>query len=224
MSLSPVLYSTPDGCAAIGDKGFDAVWAAVPGHPDPATIFAATFFPGAVAVQWGGALWNGVDYDVSTSQFSLTPGAVPDPPSNPQEITMRVVTGTNIPAGYQDPHGPGAVYITNGVSKRYIGSTTEAAADEVVLCGQTDVLPFDQGALDRIPELLPVVVPGSAQLDLGKLAALTTTAPVVDVNALATLVASALATHPLTETLTDVERDAIAAHVMAALRAQLAKA
>lgn len=71
MSLSPVLYSTPDGCAYIADKGFDAVWAAVPGNSDPTSIFAATFFPGLVAVQWGQNLYLGVDYDVSTSEFSF---------------------------------------------------------------------------------------------------------------------------------------------------------
>lgn len=67
--LSPVLYSTPDGCAAIGDKGFDAVWAAVPGSTDPNSIFASTYFPGMVAIQWSQNTFAGIQYDINTSEF-----------------------------------------------------------------------------------------------------------------------------------------------------------
>lgn len=90
----PVLYSTPDGCAAIGDKGFHAVWAAVPGNCDPSTVFAPTFFSGQVAVQCGSGSWDGVDYDVNVSQFDfgvldvppISPGPAPD--VMPAEITF----------------------------------------------------------------------------------------------------------------------------------------
>lgn len=90
----PVLYSTPDGCAAIGDKGFHAVWAAVPGNCDPTSIFNPAFFPGLVAVQCGAGSWDGVDYDVNVSEFDFgvlePPVITPEPPRDvmPAEIAF----------------------------------------------------------------------------------------------------------------------------------------
>jgi hypothetical protein len=98
--LTPVLYSTPDGCAYIGDKGFAAVWAAVPGLSDPGLVFAPTFFPGRVAVQYGSGIWDGVEYDTNISQFgfgALQPPVVPPlPPGDvmPAEIPFPAVLVT----------------------------------------------------------------------------------------------------------------------------------
>lgn len=85
--LTPVIYSTPDGCAAIGDKGFAAVWAAVPGMSDPSLVFAPTFFPGRVAVQYGAGLFDGVEYDLNIGQFAF--GALQPPvitPTQPADV------------------------------------------------------------------------------------------------------------------------------------------
>ena len=93
----PVLYSTPDGCAAIGDKGFDFVWAAQPGNCDPTSIFNPAFFPGAVAVQCGSGSWAGVDYDVNESEFAFAaltvPPVTPQPPADvmPREVSFPAV-------------------------------------------------------------------------------------------------------------------------------------
>jgi hypothetical protein len=73
LGFSPVIYCTPDGVAAIGDKGFDAVWAAVPGNSDPSSVFDPRFFPGNVAVQYGSGQFAGVDYDTNISEFSFVP-------------------------------------------------------------------------------------------------------------------------------------------------------
>lgn len=78
--LIPVLYSIPAACAFIGDKGFDAVWAAAPGVSDPSQIFAISFFPGKVAVQYGSGNLGGVDYDLNISEFEFTAAAFTVPP------------------------------------------------------------------------------------------------------------------------------------------------
>lgn len=93
-ALSPVIYSTPDGCAYIGDKGFDAVWAAVPGQCDPSQVFAPSFFPGMVAVQCAAGSRNGVDYDVSISQFDFV-GPAPTPTPEEDEMPIEVIAYHN---------------------------------------------------------------------------------------------------------------------------------
>lgn len=95
--LTPGIYSTPDGCAAIADKGFAFVIAAVPGMCDPGLVFAPTFFPGRVAVQCGNGMWDRVEYDVNISQFGLgafqPPVITPSPPADvmPVEISFPAV-------------------------------------------------------------------------------------------------------------------------------------
>lgn len=92
-----VLYSVPLACAAIADKGFDFVWPAVPGNFDPASIFNPAFFPGRVAVQAGAGIWDGVEYDVSISEFDFGPATVPvvtplpGPDVMPREVSFPAV-------------------------------------------------------------------------------------------------------------------------------------
>ncbi len=67
--LRPVLYCTPDGCAALGEM-FDAIWVAKPGWGNPATIFNPSFMPGWIAVQWAfDASFLGVGYDINTAEY-----------------------------------------------------------------------------------------------------------------------------------------------------------
>lgn len=92
----------------------------------------------------------------------------------------------------------GAVYVVDASGKRHLGGLENSAWQQV-----TPQITVDSATVAEIPDV--------------------SAPPPIDVNALATAVAAALATHPLTASLSDAERDAIAAHFKTMLAAQLAK-
>jgi hypothetical protein len=52
----------------------------------------------------------------------------------------------------------GRQYITDGVTKRYIGEPTTELPDLLTMCGQTSAMPLADYTIDRMPEILPVGV------------------------------------------------------------------
>jgi hypothetical protein len=88
-------YSVWRGLTA-GAAGADAVWAANPGHGDPAQQpVNPAFFPGLRSVQYGQPNLAGVTWDVSQSQFSLgANGGTSDMSDAEQQasLTAHVIT------------------------------------------------------------------------------------------------------------------------------------
>jgi hypothetical protein len=70
---------------------------------------------------------------------------VPEPPE--EEPTMKVIVKSD-----------GRQYITDGVTKRYIGEPTTELPDLLTMCGQTSAMPLADYTIDRMPEILPVGV------------------------------------------------------------------
>ncbi|HUY53820.1 MAG TPA: hypothetical protein VMV23_01520 [Candidatus Nanopelagicaceae bacterium] len=107
----------------------------------------------------------GIDVDASACSIPLITGA----PTTGDD-TMKVVVGNpaTYPAGYADPHGKGAAYITDGVLKRWIPAPAELGS-LYALSGQSAPLYIDQATLDRMPEVTNVGNPGSGDLDFGQL-------------------------------------------------------
>lgn len=135
---------------------------------------------GAVAKQYAdpARIPGNPHYDLSVCEDGLFDGLFGGGGSRlEQEDLMKVVVGdpATLPAGYVDPSGPGAAYITNGLVKRHILSTAEQSA-LLALIGQAAPEKIDQATLDRIPRIdsVPQDNPTAAPLDLSKLAGLTT--------------------------------------------------
>jgi hypothetical protein len=87
--------------------------------------------------------------------LAMATGGTAPPAPTQEDVTMKVIKR---PDGRQ--------YITDGVTKRYIGEPTMEAPDLLKICGQTDPVELADYTIDRMPEILPVVEPDSVQVDL----------------------------------------------------------
>jgi hypothetical protein len=104
----------------------------------------------------GGGHWDcGPGFPMEQVIEMAAGGAAPSPPDESEDVTMRVITR---PDGRQ--------YITDGVTKRYVGEPTMESPDLLKLCGQTVPVELADYTIDRMPEILPVGTPDSVQVDL----------------------------------------------------------
>jgi hypothetical protein len=85
-------------------------------------------------------------------------GAPPAPPLSDLEDTMKVVV-----------HSDGRQFVTNGITKRYLGEPTMEAPDMLKLCDQDGPMAIADYTIDRIPEILPVVVQDTVKVDLANI-------------------------------------------------------
>ncbi|HEY2301453.1 MAG TPA: hypothetical protein VGH66_06150 [Acidimicrobiales bacterium] len=97
--------------------------------------------------------WDPGRLDLATILSGTAP---PQPEPEAQEITMRVVLH----------HSSGRVYITDGITKRYITDAAAELPELLDLCGQDAAVDLSDYTVDRMPEILSVGAPDSVQVDL----------------------------------------------------------
>lgn len=111
-------------------------------------------FTGSIAKQYANSVINGANYDLSiVADFwpGVDQAAGGDSNSVTGEDMVRLVVGDS---GTNDPHGKGAVYVTDGYDKRYITDPNSLPGWYAFLSIQTPEV-VAQGMLNEIPEVNP---------------------------------------------------------------------
>jgi hypothetical protein len=100
----------------------------------------------------------GPGFPMDTVLAIAADGRPPTPTPIDLEDTMKVVV-----------HSDGRQFVTNGITKRYLGEPTMEAPDMLKLCDQDAPMAIADYTIDRIPEILPVVVQDTVKVDLANI-------------------------------------------------------
>lgn len=185
-------YGTPNTVAGASNE--DLIWIANPnpGGGDPAVQpLNPAYYAGKRAVQFGTGTFAGVTWDVTHSEFAIAGDTDMTPEQDQRLADVLSLLLFGAAPRFADPsQNPMGWSAPDG--KGHLTRTTEvlAANDGAILAD----LGVEKPEIDAM--LAAVKAPAAIDADA---------------------VATALATHPLTATLNDAERDEIAAHVLAHL-------
>ncbi len=147
------LYGSPSVFSGRSAEFFiEAYYAgAYPNFVDPQATWRGSA-PGVPhGIQWAGsvnAFGGGVDRSWFDDWFG---GSTPAPQQG--DPNMKVISGDQVPMAY----------VTNGVTKRYIGDPTQELPTLLSLCGQASVIKVGQYTIDRMPSVESAGVPDRSQ-------------------------------------------------------------